>query len=211
MIYQHGSARVAFIVAGPLEENTYLVWGTSGEGFLIDPGDEPERLLEWVRAQGVTVRAIVLTHGHFDHVGAVEPLRAALQVPVLAHPAGLEIYRRAAESAARWQIPLPQPSDPDEALSQGQTLTAGDLRLTVRELFGHAPGHVVLVGGGFVIAGDTLFAGSVGRSDLPGGSHAELITGIRRELLGLPGDTAVYPGHGGPTIVERERRSNPHL
>lgn len=211
MIHEHGSAHVAFTVTGPVQENSYLVWGAEGRGFLIDPGDEAGRLLDWIRGLGVQVEAIVLTHGHFDHVGAVQELREALPAPVLAHTAGLPLYRRAAESAARWQIPLTQPADPDGELTQGQTLTAGDVTLTVRELFGHAPGHVVLVGPGFVIAGDTLFQGSVGRTDLPGGHHATLIAGIRDELLTLPPDTVVYPGHGNPTTIEQERRSNPYL
>ncbi len=211
MVHEHGAARLDFTVTGPVQENTVLVWGQTGEGFLIDPGDEPERLLVWLREHGVTVRAIVLTHAHFDHVGAVQPLREALGVPVLAHPAGLGLYRQAAASAARWQIPLPQPADPDGDLTQGQVLTAGDLQLTVRELFGHAPGHVVLIGDGFVVAGDTLFQGSVGRTDLPGGDHHALMDGIRRELLTLPGETVVYPGHGDRTTIARERQGNPYL
>ncbi len=202
---------VRSVPTGPLQENTVLLRGQGGGGFVVDPGDEPDKLLAEIAAMQLRPRAIVLTHAHFDHVGAVEPLRKALGVPVWLHERDLELYRGAATSAARWNLPFEQPSDPDDFLVQGQVLQAGDLILTVRELPGHAPGHVVLVGDGFVIAGDTLFQGSVGRTDLPGGDHAALIAGIGRELLSLPDGTRVYPGHGPETTVGRERASNPYL
>ena len=207
----HGAARIWSLATGPLQENALLVAGEGNEGFLIDPGDEAARLLALVRASGVTVRGILLTHGHFDHIGAVQEAREALGVPVHLHPADLPLYRAGGTSAARWNLPFAQPADPDANLVQGQVLTAGDLSLTVRELPGHAPGHVVFLGDGFVVAGDTLFAGGIGRTDLPGGNHSQLIEGIGRELLTLPDDTSVYPGHGGWTTVGREKRSNPFL
>lgn len=207
----HSSVRVWSIPTGPLQENAVLVAGAQDQGFLIDPGDDAQRLLELVRDSGVAVQAILLTHAHFDHIGAVQPVREALRVPVYLHPADLGIYRAGATSAARWNLPFVQPADPEHVITQDQVFTAGDLSLTARELPGHAPGHVVFVGQGFVLAGDTLFQGSIGRTDLPGGNHAQLIAGIGRELLGLPDDTVVYPGHGGTTTVGAERRSNPFL
>jgi glyoxylase-like metal-dependent hydrolase (beta-lactamase superfamily II) len=207
----HGAARVWSLSTGPLQENALLVAGEENEGFLIDPGDEAARLLALVRASGVTVRGILLTHGHFDHIGAVQEIREALGVAVHLHPADLPLYRAGETSAARWNLPFTQPADPDADLVQGQVLTAGDLSLTVRELPGHAPGHVVFVGDGFVIAGDTLFAGGIGRTDLPGGNHPQLLAGLAAELLTLPDDTVVYPGHGGATTVARERQTNPFL
>lgn len=202
---------VQSIPTGPLQENALLVYDQGGAGFVVDPGDEPDALLREIEARHLRPQAILLTHAHFDHVGAVEPLRRALQVPVWLHPADLAIYRAAAESAARWNLRLTQPADPDAELTQDQQLSAGEVRLKVRELPGHAPGHVVFVGDGFVLAGDTLFEGSVGRTDLPGGNHAQLLAGITRELLSLPGDTRVYPGHGRATTVGHERRHNPFL
>lgn len=213
--YTHGDLHVAFLSTGPIQENAVLVWGPEGEGFLFDPGDEAERILAWVRGLGVTVRGILLTHAHFDHIGAVQPLREALGVPVHLHPADLPLYRRGAESAARWNLPFVQPSDPDADICQGQTFSAGRLTLTARELPGHAPGHVVFVAGSgpetLVVAGDTLFQGSIGRTDLPGGNHPQLIAGIVREVLSLDDGAAVYPGHGAPTTVGRERAGNPYL
>lgn len=188
-----------------------LVAGADGQGFLFDPGDDAGRILQLVKETGVTVQAILLTHAHFDHIGAVQPVRESLEVPVYLHPADLPLYRLGAVSAARWNLPFIQPADPDHAIGQDQMFTAGTLQLTARELPGHAPGHVVFSGDGFVIAGDTLFQGSIGRTDLPGGNHPQLIAGIQRELLTLPGHTAVYPGHGDSTTIERERRSNPYL
>ena len=211
----HGSVRVWSVPTGPLQENAILVAGARDrgqhQGFLIDPGDDAQRLLELVRDSGVAVQAILLTHAHFDHIGAVQPLREALGVPVYLHPADLGIYHAGATSAARWNLPFVQPADPEHAITQDQVFMAGDLTLTARELPGHAPGHVVFIGDGFVVAGDTLFQGSIGRTDLPGGDHAGLIAGIGRELLSLPDDTAVYPGHGEHTSVGQERRSNPYL
>ncbi|QLG10078.1 MBL fold metallo-hydrolase [Deinococcus sp. D7000] len=212
----HGHVRVWSLPTGPLQENAVLAAGTQNEGFLFDPGDDADRILALVRGSGVTVRGILLTHAHFDHIGAVQPVREALRVPVWLHPADLPLYRMGAASAGRWNLPFIQPDAPDHEIAQDQTFTAGDLTLTARELPGHAPGHVVFLaatdgGPGVVVAGDTLFQGGIGRTDLPGGDHAALLAGITRELLALPDATAVYPGHGGATTIGAERRSNPFL
>ncbi|MEF2279966.1 MBL fold metallo-hydrolase [Deinococcus sp. YIM 134068] len=208
---EHGTARVWTLPTGPLQENAVLVAGKDGEGFLFDPGDEAGRVLAMVRGAGVTVRGILLTHAHFDHIGAVQPVREALGVPVWLHPADLPLYRMGRASAARWNLPFVQPEAPDHEIKQGQVFTAGDLTLAARELPGHAPGHVVFVGDGFVVAGDTLFQGGIGRTDLPGGNHPQLLAGIARELLSLPDETAVYSGHGPATTIGAERRTNPFL
>lgn len=209
--FDHGTLHVSTLTTGPVQENAALVWGPERLGFLIDPGDEAGRILDWVAGLGVQVQAILLTHAHFDHIGAVQPVREALKVPVYLHPDGLDLYRLGAQSAARWNLPFVQPGVPEHGILAGQTFTAGSLTLTAHDLPGHAPGHVVFVGEGFAAVGDTLFQGSVGRTDLPGGDHEQLITGIRRELLRLPDDTVIYPGHGGPSTVGQERRSNPFL
>ncbi|MVN88016.1 MBL fold metallo-hydrolase [Deinococcus sp. HMF7620] len=207
----HGPVRLWSTPTGPLQENALLIAGEQNEGFLIDPGDEAERLLALVRGSGVTVRAILLTHAHFDHIGAVQPLREALEVPVFLHVADQPLYQLGAASAGRWNLPFTQPEAPDQEIVQGQTFTAGDLTLTAREVPGHSPGHVVFTAPGLVIAGDTLFQGGIGRTDLPGGDHPTLLRSIAAELLTLPEDTAVYPGHGPRTTVGAERRSNPFL
>ena len=209
--FTHGAARLWSVPTGPIQENAVLIAGIQQEGFLIDPGDDADRLLTLVRGSGVTVRGILLTHAHFDHIGAVQPLREALQVPVWLHPADLPLYRAGAQSAARWNLPFTQPADPDHEITPGQTFTAGDLTLTAQFLPGHAPGHVVFTAPGLVVAGDTLFRGGIGRTDLPGGNHPQLLAGIREQLLTLPGDTMVYPGHGPRTTIATEIQTNPFL
>ena len=208
----HSALQLAALSTGPIQENAVLVWdAASKQGFLIDPGDEAGKIQDWITGLGVQVQAILLTHAHFDHIGAVQPLRGALKVPVHLHERDLALYRSGQASAARWNLPFIQPADPEQFITQDQAFTAGALTLKARELPGHAPGHVVFVGDGFVIVGDTLFAGSVGRTDLPGGNHEELIAGIRSELLSLPDTTRIYPGHGSASTIGAERVGNPFL
>lgn len=207
----HGPVRVWTLPTGPLQENAVLVAGPDSRGFLFDPGDEPERVLSLVRATGVQVEAILLTHAHFDHIGAVQPLREALGVPVYLHPDDEPMYAAGHLAAAQWGLPFNQPAPPDHPIAPGQRFEAGALTLTARPLPGHAPGHVIFVGEDFAVVGDTLFAGGVGRSDLPGGNHAQLMEGIQRELLTLAPETVLYPGHGPATTVGREAQTNPFL
>ncbi|WP_261664443.1 MBL fold metallo-hydrolase [Deinococcus sp. Marseille-Q6407] len=208
----HGEVRIWSLPTGPLQENCYLVAGAGGQGYLIDPGEDAARILALVEATGVQVQAILLTHGHFDHIGAVQAVREALKVPVYLHPEALDDYRSGQERAAQFGLRLAQPAAHDHDIAQDQLFEAeGGLRLMARDLPGHAQGHVVFVGDGFVLAGDTLFAGSIGRTDLPGGNHPQLLAGIQAELLTLDGETAVYPGHGPTTTVGRERQTNPFL
>jgi len=212
----HGHVRVWSLPTGPLQENAVLVAGAQGEGFLFDPGDDAERILALIRDSGVTVRGILLTHAHFDHIGAVQPVREALRVPVWLHPADLPLYSMGAASAGRWNLPFIQPEAPDHSIAQDQTFTAGDLTLTARELPGHAPGHVVFLAetdgeNGVVVAGDTLFQGSIGRTDLPGGDSAAMVRSLLTRVLPLPDATDVLPGHGPATTIGRERATNPHL
>lgn len=207
----HGGVRVQTVPTGPVQANAALVTDANGEGFLIDPGDNAETLLRLVEQAGARVRGVLLTHAHFDHIGAVQAVRTALSVPVHLHDDDLPLYRAGATSAGRWGIPFTQPEDPDAAIADGQVFEAGGVRLTARTLPGHAPGHVVFVGDGFVIAGDTLFQGGIGRTDLPGGNHPLLLRELARVLLSLPDDTVVYPGHGPRTTVGAEKASNPFL
>lgn len=213
---QHPPLRLWSVPTGPLQANATVLADESDAAYLFDPGDDADTLLELVRQRQLEVRAILLTHAHFDHIGAVQPLREALGVPVYLHPRDLAIYQAGGQTAARYGLPFVQPADPEHALEQDQlfVLEGGSASISVRELPGHAPGHVVFVVNtqpALVIAGDTLFAGGIGRTDLPGGDERELLTGIRRELLSLPEDTVIYPGHGESTTVGAEKYGNPFL
>ena len=202
------------LTVGPLQENCYLLADThTKEAVLIDPGDEAARLLEVLDDKGLTLRAVWLTHAHFDHVGAVADILERYPVPLYLHPADAPLLEHASASAARWGIPLKQPPTDFLTLSGKQILTLGSLQAHCLFTPGHAPGHIAfyLPTEGIVIAGDALFQGSIGRTDLPGGDQAQLLESIRRELLILPPQTKVYPGHGPATTVGEEARSNPFL
>ncbi|MGH7679863.1 MAG: MBL fold metallo-hydrolase, partial [Gemmatimonadaceae bacterium] len=160
--------KVEFVTVGPFQENSYLVSDeTTRRGVLIDPGDDASRIIRMVRSADVTVEAIWLTHAHIDHIGAVAEVTRLWKVPVFLHDADLVLYRRAAQHAAFYGLPFEQPSDPDRSLSDGDVLSVGAERFTVRHTPGHSPGHVVFVHEKSLLGGDLLFAGSIGRTDLP--------------------------------------------
>ncbi|MBI5835713.1 MAG: MBL fold metallo-hydrolase [Candidatus Eisenbacteria bacterium] len=195
---------------GPFQSNTYIVSG-GGRALVVDPGDEPRRIQEAVAAQGLAVEAILLTHGHLDHVGAVAELERAFGVDTHLHPADRVFIERLAETCERYGLEPYEPPGRLRDLVQGQRFTAGTLELRAAETPGHSPGGVVFVGPGFALVGDLVFAGSVGRHDLPGGDARALARSIRREILSLPGPTVLHPGHGPATTVDAERADNPYL
>ena len=198
------------LTVGPLQENCYLL-SDAGQAVLVDPGDEAGRLLGALGA--LELRAVWLTHAHFDHVGALADVLDRFPVPVYLHPDDWELLENAAASAAYFGLTLRQPEVESLPLVHAQVLNVGGLEATCLHTPGHAPGHTAfhVPAAGFVLAGDALFQGSVGRTDLPGGSHEQLLGSIRRELLTLPDETVVYPGHGPATTVGVERRTNPFL
>jgi hydroxyacylglutathione hydrolase len=197
---------------GPFQENCYLVVDeTTNRAVLIDPGSEGTRLVEMVRASGAALDAIWLTHAHIDHIGAIADVRRQYDVPVHLHPADLPWYSRlSARSAEMYGIPFEQPDGPHAELADGQLLSCGNLRFTVMHVPGHAPGLVSFNGEGVAIAGDLLFAGSIGRTDLPLSDPFAMESSLER-IATLPGDTVVYPGHGPSTTIAVEQRSNPFL
>ncbi len=201
----------AFTV-GPVQENCYIARAgrEGGSAIVIDPGDEPERLLAAIDLLGVTVEAILITHCHFDHIGAVEPLAKATGAPVYCP----EIERGVLADVMRWVPPGFGPFESYEAdhtVAGGETLTLAGIELDVIFTPGHSPGHVTYATPAALFSGDVLFQGSVGRVDLPGGDWATLERSIGALLDAHPGETVVYPGHMGITTLGRERETNPFL
>ena len=198
---------------GAVAANCYIFGDdATRDVFVIDPGDEAERILAELRRLDARPLAIVNTHGHFDHVQAVEEVRRAAHIPFWIHE-GERLVLESGPSRAKalFGIDLPPSPEPDRWIADGEVLSVGSLRLTVRHTPGHSPGGVCLVGDGLVFTGDTLFAGSVGRTDLPGANQDALFASIARVLLPLPDDTVCYPGHGPETTIGEEKRTNPFV
>ena len=203
---------------GPFFKNGFVVGcPETREAMLIDPGDEIPALLKFVADRKLAVRAILLTHAHVDHVTGVAAAKRVLGVPVYLHRDDLFLYDRAVESGAMFGLTVePQPPI-DEFYTPGQILTFGHYEVRPHHTPGHCPGGVCLqIGrsgdvGKDLFVGDTLFAGSIGRTDLPRGDYATLIGSIRNVLFSFGDDARVYPGHGPATTIGQERRTNPFL
>jgi len=205
---------------GPMDNNVYvLIDEERGRCAVVDPGIDSGHILRALQGRGLTVAAVVNTHGHFDHVaGNALFLRASgveaepgLGTPLYRHPLDEEMSLRAAIIGASLGIPVEASPPATHTLEEGGAFTFGPHRFRVLHVPGHSPGSVVLVGDGLLIGGDVLFRGSIGRTDLPGGSLPQLLSGIRAKILPLPDDTRVLPGHGPETTVGRERHANPFL
>jgi glyoxylase-like metal-dependent hydrolase (beta-lactamase superfamily II) len=203
--------KITSLTVGPFEENCYLVVDEHARRcILIDPGDEGERIVQLVRRSGAELEAIWLTHAHVDHVGGIAAVRRVFDVPIHLHPADEPLYRNAGRQAAMYGLPFDEPPLFDSQLAEGDPMRVGDLEFTVMHTPGHAPGHVVFHGHGVALGGDLLFAGSIGRTDLPLSNPAQMSDSLER-ICTLPDATVVYPGHGPETTIEIERRTNPFL
>ena len=202
----------------PFLKNGFLVsCERTNEAVLIDPGDEVDGLLQAAASESLAVKAILLTHAHLDHVTGVARAKAGLDVPIWLHRDDLFLYDGTVEQARMFGLQADRPPPVDSFYEEGVPFRFGDYVVDVLPTPGHCPGGVCLAIGAEgeeardLFVGDTLFAGSIGRTDLPGGDYDTLMQSIRGVLLEFPDDTVVHPGHGPDTTIGRERRTNPFL
>ncbi|WP_333870564.1 MBL fold metallo-hydrolase [Desulforamulus putei] len=197
---------------GNLEANCYIIGcEETGQAAVVDPGDEAGRILDRLAKGGLKVAAVVLTHGHADHIGAVGELKKATGAPVMIHAQDGEMLTNPARNLSAWLGEQLSFKPADRLLEDGDTIQVGTVTLEVIHTPGHTPGGICLRAGKDLFTGDTLFARSIGRSDFPGGSHTTLIKSIKSKLLALPEDTKIYPGHGPTSTIGEEKRHNPFL
>jgi hydroxyacylglutathione hydrolase len=200
---------------GPLQCNCSLLSDpSSGEGVLIDPGGDPEKLLSAVERSRVRVVALLHTHAHFDHIGGTDDMRKATGAAVRLHPADLPLWQNAVAQAAIFGLRLDAPPPVDEPLVDGETVSFGSAHLRVLHTPGHTPGSSSFLledESPVLFAGDTLFRRSIGRTDLWGGSADQIAASIRERLFLLPDQTAVIPGHGPGTTIGEEKALNPFV
>ena len=202
------------IVNGPFQENCFLVADMeTRQAIMVDPGFSPDELAAAARDQDLTVTEIVCTHAHIDHAGAVAPLKRLLGATFALHPEDKQVLEFMPGAAQMYGLPPVEVPEVDRELADGDEIKVGELSGQVIHTPGHSPGGCCLYfkDQGVLIAGDTLFSGSVGRTDLPGGSTETLLRSIKERLLCLPDETEVHCGHGPATTIGAERKANPFL
>lgn len=202
------------LVVGRFQENCYIIGDEeSGMGALIDPGDDAVRIVFAVEQTGLVISRILVTHAHVDHVRAVAPLVDEYSCPVLMHSEAAETLKTLPRQAIMMGVRLNKVPKVDVYIEDDGVLEIGTLRLRALYTPGHAPGHLAFYveDEGLIFSGDTLFAGSIGRTDLPGGNMDLLMQSIFERLLTLPDDTRVLSGHGPETTIAREQMTNPFL
>ena len=201
------------IVVGVFAENCWIIGSRrSGEGIAIDPGDQPEEILALAKDMGLTIKVIANSHAHLDHILGVGGVIEKTGAKFFLHPDELEIARGAGETAARFLgRPVEPPPEPDALLADGDEVEVAGVKLKVLHTPGHTPGSLSFYTEGMLFSGDTLFRGSIGRTDLPGGDHGREMSSIVDRLLALPDETIVLPGHMQETKIGIERQTNPFV
>ncbi len=206
-----GKLTIQSFAVMPFDENCYVVSDDTGEGVVIDPGGMAKQILAYIREAKISVKAVLDTHGHCDHIGANDAIRDETGAPLYIHKedAAMISDMKLNLSAFMGFRVISRPAE--HLLSEGDKISFGQSELEVIHTPGHTKGGVCFVGEGVAFTGDTLFAGSIGRSDFPGGSERDLIGNIKKKLLVLPDETKVYSGHGPSSEIGWERRCNPYL
>ncbi len=212
-VFRDDDALIAGVPVGPFQMNQYLVACTAtGDAALIDGGAPADDFVAFADARGLRITRVLQTHGHVDHVAGLASIARTLQIPIALHPEDRPLYDAAPLVARMYGFACDPPPAPDQDLADGDQIALGQLRLDVWHTPGHSPGHVLLVETArrFCMAGDLIFAGSIGRTDLPGCDEDAMMRSLRRALT-LDDAVALFPGHMAPTTIGRERRTNPFL
>jgi len=200
------------LAVGPIQANCFILGcERTRQAVVIDPGDEADKILLTLAESKLTVNYIINTHGHFDHVGANRRLKEATGADILIHAADAPMLAHLPAAAMAFGLRVEDSPAADRTLSDGDTIIFGDITLTVIHTPGHSPGGIALFTDKVVFAGDSLFYGSIGRTDFPGGDYNTLIASIKNKLFPLGDDVVVYTGHGPATTISQERRMNPFL
>lgn len=203
---------IKMLAVGPIQANCFVLGCEETlAAVVIDPGDEADRILHALAESSLTAKFIINTHGHFDHVGANKRLNEVTGAPILIHPLDAPMLKQLSASAAAWGLAADNSPAPDRELKDGDTINFGKITLTVIHTPGHSPGGISIFAGDDVFVGDALFAGSIGRTDLPGGSFQTLKESIQKKLFVLGDDVRVHTGHGPSTTIGEEKRFNPFV
>ena len=197
---------------GPIMANCFILGCEETlEGAVIDPGDDTDKILMILAEHRLTVKKIINTHGHFDHVGGNKRLKDATGAPILIHPQDAHMLAHLSVTAQAMGLSAENSPAPDQQIDEGDTITFGNIALKVIHTPGHTPGGISLYTEGHLFVGDTLFAGSIGRTDFPGGDYGTLIASVQKKLFALGDDVVVYTGHGPETTIGREKKTNPFV
>jgi len=200
------------LVVGPLQVNCFILADEkTKEAVVVDPGDDAQEILKIIQDKSFKVKYIVITHGHFDHVGANKALKDATGAELLIHEGDAPVMASASQHSQAFGLNTQSSPRADRYVKHGDIINAGEVSLKVLHTPGHSPGGISLLDQGMVFTGDSLFAGSIGRTDLPGGDLMTLIRSIKTNLMTLPDDTKVFCGHGPATTIGEERKENPFL
>ena len=200
------------LIVGPLETNCYLVYcQDSLECAVVDPGAEADRIFLMIARKSLKPELILNTHGHIDHIGANKDIKEKFNIPLYIHSADSPMLENVQQSEMAIFLGAVDSPSPDHLLNDGDKIKIGKSSLRVIHTPGHSPGSVSFLGDGFLLSGDTLFFGGVGRTDLPGGSWKDMESSIKNKILTMPDEMVVLPGHGPSTTVGQEKRANPFI